>query len=64
MKKQTAYSHGALILLVILFVGFSMISGSVLKGFRFDLTENQLFTLSDGTGRILDNLEEPVALYF
>ena len=64
MKKQTAYSHGALILLVVLFVALSMISTSVLKGFRFDLTENQLFTLSDGTGRILDNLEEPVTLYF
>ena len=64
MKKQTAYSHGALILLVILFVGFSMISGSALKGFRFDLTENQLFTLSDGSSRILDSLEEPVTLYF
>ena len=64
MKKQTAYSHGALILLVLLFIGISMISGSVLKGFRFDLTENKLFTLSEGTGRILENLEEPVTLYF
>ena len=62
MKKQTAYSQGALVLLVLLFVGISMVSGSVLKGFRFDLTENGLFTLSEGTGRILESLEERGAL--
>ena len=41
-----------------------MIAGSLFKGFRFDLTENRLFTLSEGTGRILESLEEPVTLYF
>lgn len=64
MKKQSFYSLGALALLLVLFVAISMISGAALKGFRFDLTENRLFTLSEGTGRILDGLEEPVTLYF
>lgn len=64
MKKQSIYSIAALILLLILFVAINMISGAALKGFRFDLTENKLFTLSEGTGRILDGLEEPVTLYF
>ena len=64
MKKQAVYSIGSLLLLVVLFVALTMIAGSLFKGFRFDLTENQLFTLSEGTGRILENLEEPVTLYF
>jgi ABC-type uncharacterized transport system involved in gliding motility auxiliary subunit len=63
MKKQSIYSLAALALLLVLFVAVSMISNSALKGFRFDLTENGLFTLSEGTGRILENLEEPVTLY-
>lgn len=64
MKKQSYYSLASLALLLVLFVAVSMISGAVFKGFRFDLTENKLFTLSDGTGRILDGLDEPVTLYF
>ena len=63
MKKQSIYSLAALALLLVLFVAVSMISNNALKGFRFDLTENGLFTLSEGTGRILENLEEPVTLY-
>lgn len=64
MKKQSVYSLGSLLLLVVLFVALTMIAGSLFKGFRFDLTENRLFTLSEGTGRILESLEEPVTLYF
>jgi ABC-type uncharacterized transport system involved in gliding motility auxiliary subunit len=30
---------------------------------RFDLTENKLYTLSDGTRNILKNMDEPVNLY-
>jgi len=64
MQKKAIYSLGALALLLVLFVAVSMISGSLLRGHRFDLTENRLFTLSDGTVNILENLAEPVTLYF
>jgi ABC-type uncharacterized transport system involved in gliding motility auxiliary subunit len=64
MKKQSIWSLGSLGLLLVLFVALTMISGALLKGLRFDLTENGLFTLSDGTANILENLEEPVTLYF
>lgn len=33
-------------------------------GLRLDLTEDKLFTLSEGTGRLLDNLERPVTLTY
>ncbi len=35
---------------------------SGLAGMRLDLTEDRLFTLADGTRRILDRIEEPVTL--
>ena len=63
MKKHSLYSLASLALLAVLFVAVTMISSSLLKGYRFDLTENRLFTLSEGTVRILENLEEPVTLY-
>jgi ABC-type uncharacterized transport system involved in gliding motility auxiliary subunit len=64
MQKKSTYSYGSLLLLLVLFIALSMISNNVLKGLRFDLTENKLFTLSDGTTRILQDLEEPVTIYF
>jgi len=64
MQKKSIYSLGSLLLLLVLFIALSIISGNVLKGFRFDLTENRLFTLSDGTENVLRSLEEPVTLYF
>ena len=63
-KKKSFYSLGSLILLLVLFVALSMLSGNFLQGLRCDLTENKLFTLSGGTTKILEELQEPVTLYF
>jgi len=63
MYKKSVYSIGSLVLLVVLFFGVSMLSGNLLKGLRFDLTENGLYTLSEGSRNIVDNLQEPVTLY-
>jgi ABC-type uncharacterized transport system involved in gliding motility auxiliary subunit len=63
MQKKFFYSIGSLVLLMLLFVAISMLSGSLLKGMRLDLTENELYTLSDGTRNILADLQEPVTLY-
>ena len=64
MKNKSIYSLGSLVLLLILFVAGNMLSGSLLRGARVDLTENSLFTLSEGTRNVLANLQEPVTLYF
>ncbi len=64
MQKKSIYSLGALVLLLVLFVAVSILAGRWLGGLRFDLTENKLFTLSEGTTRVLENLQEPVTLYF
>ena len=62
-KNRSIFSAGILVLLVILFVTLTILSSVFLKGMRFDLTENKLYTLSDGTRNILKNMDEPVNLY-
>ncbi len=60
------YSFGGLLLLTVLFLALTMITGSLFRGARLDLTENNLYTLSDGTKNILSSIEEPLQmqLYF
>lgn len=62
-KTRSAYSAGILLLLAILFVTLTILSSVFLKGMRFDLTENGLYTLNQGTRNILKNMDEPVNLY-
>jgi ABC-type uncharacterized transport system involved in gliding motility auxiliary subunit len=61
--KKT-YDAWALPLLALLFVAVVMASNSLFRNIRWDLTENQLYTMSQGTRNILGGLEEPINLYF
>jgi ABC-type uncharacterized transport system involved in gliding motility auxiliary subunit len=63
MNKRTLSISG-LIIAVILFVAVNILSQSSLRGARLDLTENRLFTVSEGTSRILAALDEPIVLRF
>jgi len=63
MQKKSLYSYASLALLAILFASLSVLSGRLLRGIRVDLTENHLYTLSEGTRHILAGLQEPVNLY-
>jgi ABC-type uncharacterized transport system involved in gliding motility auxiliary subunit len=63
MQKKSTYLLGSLALLLVLFIAISMLSDRVLRGLRFDLTENGLYTLSEGSLSVLDDLQEPVTLY-
>lgn len=56
------YSSSALAVLAVLFVVLTMLSGIVFKGWRLDLTENNRYTLSEGTINIAQSLEEPIRL--
>ena len=62
-KNRSVFSAGILALLAILFVTLTILSSTFLKGVRFDLTENGLYTLSEGTRNILEKMDEPVNLY-
>jgi gliding motility-associatede transport system auxiliary component len=66
MATRTQQRLGAtsLILLFIAFFIAVIVSNQLFKGVRIDLTANHLYTLSDGTKRILGNIDEPIDLYY
>ncbi len=51
-----------LIVILFSFLLFTGLSNRLLDSYRLDLTENGLFTLTDGTREILDNIDEPIHL--
>ena len=63
MNKRLLTGTG-IALAAVLFGAFNMISNAALRSARFDLTEHQLYTLSEGTKNVLGNLAEPITLRF
>jgi len=57
-------SIGSLLVAVVLFFAVNIFSSNALTGWRFDLTENNLYTLSEGTRNVLAGVDEPVTLRF
>ena len=53
-----------LVLLAILLVSVNALSNRLFRGVALDLTQDKLFTLSDGTKEVLGSLKEPVTLRF
>ena len=62
--SQKRIGASSLLLLAVAFVAAVIVSNTLFRGLRIDLTENNLYTLSDGTKRILRNIDEPISLYF
>ena len=63
-KTQQRLSASSLVLLGIAFIVAVSLSNQVFRGWRIDLTEDRLYTLSDGTRNMLAAIEEPINLYF
>lgn len=55
---------GGLAITIVLVIAINVVSNMFLSGKRIDLTEEKLFTLTDGTRSIVNNLEEPITLRF
>jgi ABC-type uncharacterized transport system involved in gliding motility auxiliary subunit len=55
-------TYGGLILGLVLFIAFNTLSTAMFKSSRLDLTEERLYTLSDGTKNILRDLKEDITL--
>ncbi len=49
--------------LVVLFFALMILNNALLRGMRLDLTANNLYTLSEGTRNILEQIQEPINLY-
>lgn len=63
MNKKI-YGGTGLILLAVAFLVFTLFNNELFSGAKLDLTEGHLYTLSDGTRKIIDSLDEPINLYF
>ena len=63
-KTRTLYSTSGLIAVAVLLLAINLFADLLITGVRFDMTENRLYTLSDGTRNILAKLEEPITLRF
>jgi len=59
---RNVYSSSALAVLAVLFIVLTMLSSIVFKGWRLDLTENNLYTLSEGTVDIAESLDQKIRL--
>lgn len=70
MPDRTTVMHSrwlsstGLLLALGLFVAVNIVASATLTSMRLDLTENRLYTLSDGTRNILRGIAEPVTLRF
>ena len=62
-NRQKVYALASLALVIVIFVAAIMASNALLRGVRLDLTEDGLFTLADGTRKMLRNIDEPINLY-
>ena len=66
MKQLSRKSFAAAViaLSVVMFIAVNVAAGVLLRSARIDLTDNSLYTLSEGTYATLENLEEPITLRF
>ncbi len=62
MNKRNVTLLGTLLALV-LFFAVNILANASLRSVRADLTEDRLFTLSEGSREIARNIEEPINLY-
>jgi ABC-type uncharacterized transport system involved in gliding motility auxiliary subunit len=64
--KRRAFLGFALASTLVLFVSVNAAASVLLRGARLDLTEDQLYSLSPGSGAVVQDLAEPVdlTLYF
>ena len=61
-KNTKVLSVAGLIVALALLFAVNILSSSVFTAARLDLTENHLFTLSDGTRNIVAGLKEPITI--
>jgi ABC-type uncharacterized transport system involved in gliding motility auxiliary subunit len=64
LKGQKLFSGTGLLVVAVLLIVINLAAGMLFRGVRLDMTENRLYTLSEGTQNILANLEDKVTLKF
>ncbi len=64
LSKKSMLSSSGLLVLGLLFVAVIVLSNSVFRGAKIDLTEGDIYTLSEGTINVIKSIEEPINLHF
>ncbi|WP_439816078.1 GldG family protein [Zavarzinia sp. CC-PAN008] len=62
LSRRSSTGIIVIALAAVLFVALNLLANVTLTGARADLTQDQMFTLSDGTHQVLSKLDEPVSL--
>ena len=63
MQKKL-FSGTGLIVLAVAFITFIIVMNQLVVGQRLDLTENELYSLSDSTQEIIGQIDEPITLNY
>jgi ABC-type uncharacterized transport system involved in gliding motility auxiliary subunit len=63
MIKKSQLNATGLAVIGLLFVAVMLLANLLLRGAQIDLTADKLYTISDGTEHIVENLKEPINLY-
>ena len=61
-KNRTVFAGVALVLGILLLISVNLLGNASFRNLRVDLTEDRLFTLSEGTHGLLGSLGEPLLL--
>ena len=64
MEARNSYGSAGLVAVFAVFIVAVTLANVAFRGIRLDLTENSLYTLSDGTISILESIPEPINVYF
>lgn len=62
MRSKRLTSGTGLVLAACLFISINIVVNALVNNWRIDLTQNNLYTLSEGTLNILEDIEEPITL--
>ena len=62
--SQKTLGFGTLALAIVFFLALNIFATATFKNVRLDLTENGLYTLSDGTREVLEAVKEPITLRY
>lgn len=62
--QKSVFGWSAVVLALVAFLAVNLLADTVLRNANIDLTENGLFTISDGTESVLADLDEPVTLQY
>ena len=63
MARKQLLDSATLVVTALMFLALNVLGSELFGSARIDLTEDGLFTLSDGTRAVLESLDEPVTLH-